>query len=156
MLTMILGSIFTGAGLSLLTNLVESLFGVVKDWQRRKLMVLEHTQALEIARVNAEITRAQAESARETTAMEMEGAAFTASYEHATAIQPGYRFISAILSLVRPVLTIGLIFIAYRLVQQSADEALAREATLAILALAATAVSWWFGDRTVKHSRSVR
>ena len=148
-----IASIFAGAGLSLITNLLESVFGVVKEWQRRKLMVLEHTQTIELARMNSDIRLAEAESERETAALEMEGAAFNASYAHATAIPSGFAWVSAILSLVRPALTLGLMVIAYRLIEQTADPDLTKAAILAVLELAGTAVSWWFGDRSFKRAR---
>jgi len=149
-----IASLLTGAGLSLVTNILESVFGVVKDWQRRKLMVLEHEQSIELAKMNSEIRLAEAESERETAALEMEGAAFSASYQHAVAATgTAPRFIASLISLVRPVLTFGLLYIAWELVKASDDPALKAGAVTAIIELAATATAWWFGDRSFKRAR---
>lgn len=150
----ILSALLSGAGLSLITNLFENIFGLLKSYERRKVMKLEHEQSLEIARIEADIRKVEAETEADIKVMEIDGSVLRASYEHASASTArSYSWVASILSLVRPVLTFVMVGYGYMLVMASEDPALKASVTVMVVEMTAMIIAWWFGDRSFKRAR---
>lgn len=73
-----------------------------------------------------------------------------ASYHHDSSVGQGSIWVIDVLRLVRPILTLGLVFLTALVwfSAESTEPELRKEITNTILFCTTAALTWWFGDRT--------
>lgn len=98
----------------------------------------------ELKRMQHELTlfNAQASSALEVTSLNREADILQSSYDHDANIGASYKWVNALRSLIRPVITLLLILGIFILPQD-------RIIALSLHTLLFVVIGWWFGDRTL-------
>ena len=145
-------SLLTGGGFALLTRGLE-MFGKDREKAReRDERGAERAHELALIEMNEKVRRAEAESEHEAALIHQDSINLNRSYEHAIRSQThSYKWVGALLSMVRPALTLGLVGTSVYLVIEAQDPQLTATATVAILDLTGLAIGWWFGDRSFKR-----
>jgi ABC-type protease/lipase transport system fused ATPase/permease subunit len=145
----ILGSVLTGGATGIIGSIIGQAGRFLETRQKLKKMKLEFSQELQLQEMQIEARSAELESE---SAIAEENAAASikaASYVHDASYSGSV--IGNILRFVRPILTFMLLgFSAYVFLQAIGDPAIKREISNQILFLTTTAVTWWFGDRSMK------
>ena len=145
----IIGSVLTGGATGIIGSVIGQAGRFLETRQKLKKMALEFDQELKLQEMQIEARSAELESER---AIAEENAAATikaASYAHDASY--GGSIIGNILRFVRPILTFMLLgFSVYVFLEALGDDVIKREISNQILFLTTTAVTWWFGDRSMK------
>jgi len=146
-------SLLTGGGFSLLTNIVE-MIGRERDKVRLQTdKAAERQHELALIEMNEKVRRAEAETERETAIVAAQGVALQAALSHQTASQArAAPWVSSVLSLVRPALTLGLVGGTVYVVVAGNNPAQAATATVAMLDLTGVAIGFWFSDRSFRRA----
>ncbi|MFC3231258.1 hypothetical protein ACFOGJ_28680 [Marinibaculum pumilum] len=146
MIEMLFSALFGGAT-GLIGTLVGKVFGWLELREKRKTLVLEQAHELALFDRQAELRQTELESERVLAETEAWRSARVASYSHDGAAGESYRWVAAVLRLVRPALTLTLLLLTGWVVMRVTDLGLRAEVSSQIVYLAAMAVAWWFGDR---------
>lgn len=139
----------TGGLFGLLGFGVKALFGWLADREKTKLLKQQNEHELALLREQRETRAQELENERQISADELR----KSSYDFANVTgQPVWKWVSSVVSLMRPALTLYLLFVASVIVFESIsgpqpDPTTRKEAVGLVLMLTATAVTWWFGDR---------
>jgi hypothetical protein len=145
----IIGSVLTGGATGIIGSVIGQAGRFLETRQKLKKMALEFDQELKLQEMQIEARSAELESER---AIAEENAAATikaASYAHDASYSGSV--IGNILRFVRPILTFTLLgFSVYVFLEALGDDVIKREISNQILFLTTTAVTWWFGDRSMK------
>lgn len=164
----ILGAAVSGIGagpLGAITGLLGGLASKVFGWLEagRKIELARVNNEHQLALVNAENDHdrkmaemkfadraAERESEERIVATQADAANMQASYRHDASYGTVYRWAATVLRLVRPVLTIMLIYMYYRIfimVEQAGRIEDATAMVNGVIYATTTAVAWWFADR---------
>ena len=144
-------SVLTGGATGILGSLLSTGVGFLQMWQEEKKADGEHKRTMEMHRLQSELRAEELENERAIVEEEQSGRIRTASYSHDQSVGPSYRWVAAILRLVRPVLTVGLIGIVAAIYFSTNDFAQRETIIQSVLYMASSAVLWWFGDRATKR-----
>ncbi len=143
-------SVLTGGATGILGSLLSSGLKFLDLWAQEKKADGDHKRTMEMHRLQAELKAEDDERALE--AMQAQAAADlkTASYQHDMSLGKSSRWVTDILRLIRPALTLILVALIGVIYWTVADFAMQQEIVSSTLYMASTAVLWWFGDRAVR------
>jgi len=142
-----------GAVTGVLGSIIGRGFQIWEQKERRKDRVLEfeqerakwsHEKELATMQHTMHLEEIEAESAAASELKSWDG--LTSSINASASIGESYKWVNAVLSLTRPVLTVGLIGCATGVGVLAGGDTLNRSAA-SFAYLATAAVLWWFGDR---------
>ena len=148
------GSALGGGGIGLLGTLVGKVFGWLEVREKTKLAAVQNAHELALVDRQATMKQAEMESELMIATLSADTAVRTAAYDHDASYGETPRWCSAVLRLVRPSLTIGLLsFTAW--IYSRADRAgdldtiqmLAEEAVF----MTSLAITFWFGSRPMNR-----
>lgn len=161
----ILGNAASGGIFGFLGSAMGGLFKYFQTRQQQKFE--EKKWKHELALIDKEHERGREEDEHELAVISQQGAwsGLTTSIEADSGVGDTYKWVNAIKALYRPVLTTGLVLIAYMIFKDLSTMLMAGESALAgiitpeqakellvydvnsLVFSASTAVVWWFGDR---------
>jgi hypothetical protein len=147
----IIGTVVTGGATGIIGSIIGKVFGFVEAWQEEKKEQRTHERTLAMLEVQHKHRSADLENERLIVQEEQDGKIKNASYLHDRSAGLSYPWVAAILRLIRPVLTIGLIIILWLIYKTTTDVAQQEEIVLSVIYMSSTAVLWWFGDRAMKR-----
>jgi len=137
-------------GLGLIFSGITKAFTWYADMKEKEA---EHKRVMELTKLNAEIRDKEFENERQIEADRSATELRNASYAHDTATGKASRWVVDILRLVRPVLTVGLIVLLGIIYFTIADLGTKAEIVGAVIYMAVSSVTWWFGDRMTQRKR---
>ena len=146
MLEMLFSALFGGAT-GLIGTVVGKVFGWLELRERRRSLAMEQAHELALFDRQAALRDREMESERALAETEAWRGARIASYGHDGGAGESFRWVAAVLRLVRPALTLLLLVLTGWLVMRVADLGIRAEVSSQIVYLTAMAVAWWFGDR---------
>lgn len=155
----------TGGGVfGLLGNLANRGFSIWETREKRKDAQMAYQQEEKRWANEKDLLRIQMEQKQEAHEQDLETAAVSGSWQGLTeslhaeaAVQPSYRWVNAVRSLVRPFLTLesqiaaGVIYLAAK---GPAQAELQQAAAETILFIATASALWWFGARAEHKPRA--
>ena len=157
------GAVLTGGGAGVLAGLAGSLlgrvFGIFEAKAKRKDKELDYAQELKRWGHEKELLNLQMRAKQEETEHAIQLAATSGSYAGLAesikaegAIDGAYRWVTSILKLFRPLITVGLWLILAVLIRERYVTGQVLDDTIRdIVFCAVTATTWWFGDRAPRR-----
>jgi hypothetical protein len=146
------GSVLGGI-LSLGTSWIQHRNNMEIERLKFEHRALELNHELQLIPLEMQRGAQEHEAAIELTNSQGTWAGLQASHMAAAAEGPGYGWVNAIRSLVRPVLTIGATFSLIGAGYGYAGLEAQSMAMDSMLITSQTAITWWFGDRAISRSR---
>lgn len=113
---------------------------------QRKEKAAEREHELKLLEKHMQQNRQETENELLIANQQADQATFSASINHDISINDSYRWVNAVRSLVRPVLTIGLVLISFAIFYAS-SEGIRYTITASLLEMTAASITWWFGSR---------
>tara|TARA_Y100000034_G_C6564761_1_gene244528 strand:+ start:41 stop:496 length:456 start_codon:yes stop_codon:yes gene_type:complete len=146
----LLTTVLTGGATGIIGSLLGKAFSFLDFWVEEKKADGEHARTLELLdlqnKIGAEESERELAIAEATTA----GNLRMASYDHDSSMGARSTWVVDILSLVRPVLTVMLIVLVALIYFNTADAGDRATIVASVIFLCSSAVTWWFGDRTMR------
>lgn len=149
----IIGTVLTGGATGIIGSIFGKVLGFVEAWQQEKEDQREHERTLQMLEAQHKWRSADLENERLIVEEEQAGKVKSASFRHDISAGISYPWVAAILRLIRPVLTIGLIAILWLIWKNTTDVAQREEIVLSVIYMSSTAVLWWFGDRAMRRRK---
>lgn len=146
----ILLSVLTGGATGILGSILGKLFSFADAWIAEKKATADHERTKDMHRLQAELRSKELENELTIVEAQVSGELRTASYAHDRSIAIGYPWVGAVLRMVRPILTVGLIILVWYIYYTTLDLGLQAEITASSIYMCSTAVLWWFGDRAMR------
>jgi DMSO reductase anchor subunit len=141
-------SLLSGGATGILGTLVGRVVGFYENKQKfqHELKLLELQAKIGAEESERELAIAQAKAASDLR---------VASYRHDSETGQGSQWVTNTLRLIRPALTIVLVLAVIMLwfTAEQYDEDIRTQVVVAIIYLATSAVTWWFGDRAPTASK---
>lgn len=150
MLEMLFSALFGGAT-GLVGTLVGKLFGWLELRERARTLAMEQAHELALFDRQAALRRSELEAELAVAESGAWAAARTESYRHDMAAGETWRWVSSVIRLVRPVLTLLLLALTAWVFVVVGDLGLRAEVVSQVVYLTAMAVAWWFGDRAPRR-----
>jgi hypothetical protein len=145
----LLATVLTGGATGIIGSVLGKAFSFLDYWVEEKKADGEHARTLELLNLQNKI--GAEENERELAMAEAAAAVNlrTSSYGHDSSLGTGSAWVVDILRLVRPVLTVMLIILVAVIYF---DSPAGEQATIiaSVIYLCSSAVTWWFGDRTLR------
>jgi hypothetical protein len=148
----IIGTALTGGGFGLIGALFSKGMGIWEQIEKRKTQKMDYDHELNLLDKQQAGAAAESEHALAAIDLKSSGEMKLASYEHASTIGSSYAWVNAILSLVRPILTIWLVALTWY-IYGTAEAAFKAEVIGSVLFMTSGAIGWWFGDRSMNKTR---
>jgi hypothetical protein len=149
MLLELLGTVLSGGATGLLGSIFGKLFSFVDYFVEEKKTSNDHARTLELLelqnRIGAEESERELAIAESVAASDLR----MASYGHDSSMGTRSLWVVDLLSLVRPILTFGLVLLVAVLYFQ-ADAGGKATIEASVIFLCSSAVTWWFGDRALR------
>lgn len=145
-------SVLTGGATGLVGSLLSKGIGLFEATQKRKDRALEYEQELKLLDRQAVLRKAESESELAIADAETTGSLREASYRHDSSLGNPHRWVVDVLRLVRPALTLLLLVLVGIIYASTNDLALVAGITDSVLFVFSSAMTWWFGDRSLNKS----
>ena len=146
----LIGSVLTGGATGLVGSLLSKGIGLFEAHQRRKDRELDFAHELKLLDKQAELRTAETENELAIANAETAASLREASYAHDTSMGKPHRWVVDVLRMVRPVLTGFLLCLVAGIYFTTDDFAMKAGVIESVLFMASSAVTWWFGDRSLK------
>jgi hypothetical protein len=134
------------------TGILGTLIGRIVGFYETKQKYEQELKLLELqAKINAEESERELAIAQAKAASDLR----VASYQHDTGTGQGSQWVTNTLRLIRPALTIVLVIAVIMLwfTAEQFEADIRTQVVVAIIYLATSAVTWWFGDRAPTMSK---
>jgi len=148
------GSALGGGGIGLLGTLVGKVFGWLEVREKTKLAAVQNAHELALVDKQSQMKQAEMESEMMIATMSADTAVRTAAYDHDASYGETPRWCSAVLRLVRPIITCFLLgltswiyYKAYAMGEIDTLQMLADE----IVFMTSLCVTFWFGSRPMNR-----
>ena len=148
-----IASALTGGGFGLIGSLASKAIGLFEAGQKRKDKALEYEQELKLLDRQAALTTAETENELALVNAETSASLREASYSHDNSVGKPHRWVVDVLRLVRPVLTAFLLILVGGIYFTTNDFAMKAGVIDSILFMTSSAVTWWFGDRSLQSKK---
>ena len=149
----VISSVLTGGATGLIGSLLSKGIGIFEAGQKRKDKALEYEQELKLLDRQAVLKTAESENELAITAAQTSAELRTASYAHDAGMGKPHRWVVDVLRLVRPVLTGFLLILVGGIYFTTNDFAMKAGVIDSILFMTSSAVTWWFGDRSLQSKK---
>jgi hypothetical protein len=146
----LIGSALTGGGVGLLGSLLSKGIGLFEASQKRKDRELDYAHELKLLEKQSELRTAETENELAIANAETAASLREASYAHDSSMGRPHRWVVDVLRLVRPFLTAFLLALVGGIYFSTDDFAMKAGVIESVLFMASSAVTWWFGDRSLK------
>ena len=153
----ILTTILAGGATGIFGTFISKLFGVFDIWQNR----INHRDDMqhEITLLKMQIDAKAAESEQESLIAQSKDASDirVASYQHDSSYGTASQWVINILRFIRPILTLFLLVAIFYIWSTGHKTLMTQGMILEFLTYASmTAITWWFGDRSLNRYPNVR
>ena len=149
----VISSVLTGGATGLIGSLLSKGIGIFEASQRRKDKALEYEQELKLLDKQAALKTAETENELAIANAETAASLREASYSHDSSMGKPHRWVVDVLRLVRPVLTAFLLILVGGIYFTSNDFAMKAGVIDSVLFMTSSAVTWWFGDRSLQSKK---
>jgi len=149
----LLGPALFGAGTGGLGLIFSGVAKAFSWYAEAKEKEAEHKRVMELTKLNADIRDKEFENERAIEGDRTAADLRNASYAHDSATGKASRWVVDVLRLVRPVLTVGLIVLLGVIFFAIADEMTKDSIVDAVIYMAVSSVTWWFGDRMTSRKK---
>ncbi len=146
-------SVLTGGATGLVGSLLSKGIGLFEAAQKRKDRALEFEQELKLLDKQAALRTAETENELAIANAETAASLREASYRHDSGMGKPHRWVVDVLRMVRPILTLFLLVLVGIIYMTANDLAMKAGIIDSVLFMASSAVTWWFGDRSLKGTR---
>ena len=143
-------SVLTGGATGLIGSLLSKGIGIFEAQQKRKDKQMDFEHELKLLDKQAALRTAETENELAIANAETAASLREASYAHDSSMGKPSKFVVNILRLVRPALTLFLLALVGGIYFTTEDLGLAAGIIESVLFMASSAVTWWFGDRSLK------
>jgi hypothetical protein len=145
----IIGGVLTGGATGLIGSLLSKGIGLFEAHQKRKDRMLDYEHELKLLDRQVAASAAETENALAIANAETSANLREASYAHDSATGRPHRWVVSTLRLVRPALTLFLLVTVFVVYMTTNDFKMKIEIISSVLFMASSAVTWWFGDRSM-------
>jgi len=149
----VISSVLTGGATGLIGSLLSKGIGIFEAGQKRKDKALEYEQELKLLDKQAALRTAETENELAIANAETAASLREASYSHDNSVGKPHRWVVDVLRLVRPVLTAFLLILVGGIYFTTNDFAMKAGVIDSILFMTSSAVTWWFGDRSLQSKK---
>tara|TARA_R110001599_G_scaffold47866_1_gene138414 strand:+ start:11 stop:469 length:459 start_codon:yes stop_codon:yes gene_type:complete len=149
----VISSVLTGGATGLIGSLLSKGIGIFEAGQKRKDKALEYEQELKLLDRQAALRTAETENELAIANAETAASLREASYSHDNSMGKPHRWVVDVLRLVRPVLTAFLLILVGGIYFTTNDFAMKAGVIDSILFMTSSAVTWWFGDRSLQSKK---
>jgi len=149
----VISSVLTGGATGLIGSLLSKGIGIFEASQRRKDKALEYEQELKLLDKQAALKTAETENELAIANAETAASLREASYSHDSSMGKPHRWVVDVLRLVRPVLTAFLLILVGGIYFTTNDFAMKAGVIDSVLFMTSSAVTWWFGDRSLQSKK---
>jgi len=149
----VISSVLTGGATGLIGSLLTKGIGIFEAGQKRKDKALEYEQELKLLDRQAVLKTAETENELAIANAETAASLREASYSHDNSVGRPHRWVVDVLRLVRPVLTAFLLILVGGIYFTTNDFAMKAGVIDSILFMTSSAVTWWFGDRSLQSKK---
>jgi len=149
----VISSVLTGGATGLIGSLLCKGIGIFEAGQKRKDKALEYEQELKLLDRQAALKTAESENELAIVNAETAASLREASYSHDNSMGKPHRWVIDVLRLVRPVLTAFLLILVGGIYFTTNDFAMKAGVIDSILFMTSSAVTWWFGDRSLQSKK---
>lgn len=146
----LIGSVLTGGATGLIGSILSKGIGLFEAHQKRQDRKLDFEHELKLLDKQAELRTAETENELAIANAETASSLRVASYSHDSSMGRPHRWVVDVLRLVRPVLTLFLLILVGGIYFSTNDFAMKAGIIESVLFMASSAVTWWFGDRSLK------
>ena len=144
--------LLTGGSTGLIGAVLGRAVNALGEWQRQRSLDKNHVREMELARLRSDLTAQEREKDLQLATVRAESDLRIASYKHEADGTPSQYIVDA-LKLVRPVLTVMLLFMCGLIFLMVNDPVQEQGMIDAISWLATVALTWWFGSRTLSKPK---
>ena len=149
----VISSVLTGGATGLIGSLLSKGIGIFEAGQKRKDKALEYEQELKLLDKQAALRTAETENELAIANAETAASLREASYSHDSSMGKPHRWVVDVLRLVRPVLTGFLLILVGGIYFTTDDFAMKAGVIDSVLFMTSSAVTWWFGDRSLQGKK---
>jgi len=146
----IIGTVLTGGATGIIGTVIGKAFSFVDSWQKEKAADKEHTRAIELYKLQAELKLEEREQEMENQMQVAEIGLRSASYGHDQSMGKSSRWAVNTLRMVRPALTGGLIILVGIIYFRTEDLGQQEVIIQSVIYMASSSTLWWFGDRALR------
>ena len=146
----IIGTVLTGGATGIIGTVIGKAFSFVDSWQKEKAADKEHTRAIELYKLQAELKLEEREQEMENQMQVAEIGLRSASYGHDQTMGKSSRWAVNTLRMVRPALTGGLIILVGIIYFRTEDLGQQEVIIQSVIYMASSSTLWWFGDRALR------
>ena len=146
----IIGTVLTGGATGIIGTVIGKAFSFVDSWQKEKAADKDHTRAIELYRLQAELKLEEREQEMESQMQVAEIGLRSASYGHDQSVGKSSRWAVNTLRMVRPALTGGLIILVGIIYFHTGDLGQQEVIIQSVIYMASSSTLWWFGDRALR------
>ena len=147
----IIATALTGGGVGIIGSIISKGIGLFEAYQKREDRKLEFSHELALLDRQEAIARSETENALAIANAETSAALRQASYAHDASSGRPHTWVVDLLRLVRPVLTLILIFLVLTIYLN--DPITRDEIEAAVVFMCSSSVLWWFGDRAMASKK---
>ena len=140
---------FSGGATGLIGSIIGKAFSFMDFWVDEKKANNEHDRTIQLLELQNKLGAQENERELEIVRTKAAGDARTASYNHDISLGNGSVWVTDVLRLVRPFLTLSLIILVGILYFQS-DVGGKSITEASVIYMTSSAVLWWFGDRAMR------
>ena len=149
----VISSVLTGGATGLIGSLLSKGIGIFEAGQKRKDKALEYEQELKLLDKQAALRTAETENELAIANAETAASLREASYSHDNSMGKPHRWVVDVLRLVRTVLTGFLLILVGGIYFTTDDFAMKAGVIDSVLFMTSSAVTWWFGDRSLQGKK---
>ena len=149
----VISSVLTGGATGLIGSLLSKGIGIFEAGQKRKDKALEYEQELKLLDRQAALKTAETENELAIANAETAASLREASYSHDNSMGKPHSWVVDVLRLVRPVLTGFLLILVGGIYFTTDDFAMKAGVIDSVLFMTSSAVTWWFGDRSLQGKK---
>ena len=146
----IIGTVLTGGATGIIGTVIGKAFSFVDSWQKEKAADKDHSRAIELYRLQAELKLEEREQEMENQMQVAEIGLRSASYGHDQSVGKSSRWAVNTLRMVRPALTGGLIILVGIIYFRTENLEQQEVIIQSVIYMASSATLWWFGDRALR------
>ena len=148
----LIGTVLTGGATGVIGSVIGKLFGFVDYYVEEKKAAKDHLRTIEMLRLQNEIGAEENEREMAVAQADADSNMRMASYQHDAMVGTSSVWVSNILRLVRPVLTLSLIILV-GILYFSPDMGGKATIEASVIYMSSSAVLWWFGDRALRPKK---
>ena len=146
----LIGSVMTGGATGLIGSILSKGIGIFEAQQKRKDKQLDFEHELKLLEAQAVLRTAETENELAIANAETAASLREASYSHDSSMGRPHRWVVDVLRLVRPALTLILLMLVGGIYFTTSDLAMKAGIIESVLFMSSSAVTWWYGDRSLK------